>query len=352
MHLFLALAATLMTPVSTHAASQWCTVLPADAAAFSGQITPYLTPLLDSTPKPMVHIHTEGTLPHQGIRDESIEAKKQLPIMRDAALAWRAGPEASGAGDAYYDLAQRYFMAWVDTYQPDLNPIDETPFDAFIETYAVIAPKLPAADRAKADAFLTAWAKDYIASIDSHQVVSQSPQASTWNNNWQSHRIKLVTMIAVALGDDALFADARRLFQAQVAGNILPDGEVRDFAERDALHYVIYDLEPLGQAALAARVRGEDWYSYQAPTGSSLKKGFAWLRPYAAAETPHQEFAKSKVAFDAQRAAAGEKGYSGPFEPMSAANVMWLGATLDPAYLPLAQKLRAKPPIYLAMCGN
>jgi hypothetical protein len=343
--LFLGLMA-LASPLAATAAPQWCSVSAKDAATILPVITPQLVPLLDSTPKPMAHIHTEGTLPHQGIRDESIEAKKQLPVMRDAAFAWRAG-----AGDAYLNLAQRYLNAWVSVYQPNLNPIDETNFDALIETYAVIAPAMDAQSRAAAETFLRAWAKGYIASINERKIVSVSPQATTWDNNWQSHRIKLITMMAVALNDPALFVDARRLFQAQVQANIKPNGETLDFAERDALHYVIYGVEPLGQAALAARIKGEDWFNYQAPGGSSVARVFAWMKPYATGEKPHEEFKNSKVLFDRQRFKAGQKEYSGPFEPKTAGNAYWLASTFDPAYLPLAKTLKPSSPTYLAMCG-
>jgi hypothetical protein len=347
--IFAALA--VVVPVQAHAQSQdapnWCPVPPADAKAYLPPLIRELQPKLDSQPAPMDHVHTEGTLPHHGIRDQSIEAERQWPVMRDAAYAWRAG-----AGDAYLALATRYFEAWIGTYKPDFNPIDETNLDTLIQTYAVIAPTLKPEERTAAQAYIRAWAKGYIEEIDSHRVVSASPQATTWNNNWESHRVKLVTMMAVALDDDALFEAARRLFRAQLEVNMHGDGEVIDFEERDAMHYVIYDLEPLAQAALAARVRGEDWFNYRAPNGASLAKGFAWLKPYADGDKPHEEFVHSKVLFDAQRAAAGEKGYSGPFDPSAAGNVMWLGAAFDPAYLPVAKKLRPQPPAWLAICGN
>ncbi len=343
-----ALLATCLLVLPTVAtAGDWCSVPPAEAAKSLPAVTQRLQPLLDSQPQPMAVMHTEGTLPHQGIRDQSIEARKQLPVMRDAAYAWRAG-----ADDAYLKLSTRYFNAWVSVYQPNLNPIDETNFDAFFDTYAVIAQKLEPADRAQALAFFAKWGRDIVASVDARNVVSASPQAKTWDNNWQSHRVKIVTMMAVATGDEALFSDARRLFRAQVAANIKPDGEVIDFAERDALHYVIYDLEPFTQAALAARVRGEDWYHYTSPTGSSVAKGFAWLYPYATGDKPHEEFKHSKVAFDAQRAAAGQTEYSGMFEPDRAGNAFWFASVFDPAYLPLARKLKPDAPLFIAMCGN
>ncbi|MDI7776335.1 alginate lyase family protein [Asticcacaulis sp. EMRT-3] len=341
------LAQTLAQTEPQTPPSSWCDVSPADAAAALPAALPHLADMLARQPHPLARLHTEGTLPHHGIRDESIAAKRDLPIMRDAALAWRAG-----VGDAYLALAERYLKAWVATYQPGLNPIDETGFDALIDTYAIIGPQMDTASRDAAKTFLTRWAKAYIASIDGHKIVSISPQAKSWTNNWQSHRIKLITMMAVTLDDDALFADARRLYQAQIAANIGPDGEVSDFAERDALHYVIYDLEPLTQAALVARRRGEDWFSYQSPSGSSLAGAIRWLEPYASGEKPHTEFLHSKTVFDAQRAAAGEPGYSGPFDPKTAGNLMWAASRFDANYLDLARRLKPQAPAYLVLCGQ
>ena len=230
-HSWMIATVALALPLQAHAqdAPKWCSVAPADGAPYLPSLEHELQGKLDSQPQPLAHVHTEGTLPHKGIRDESIMAERDWPVMRDAAYAWRAG-----AGDAYLGLATRYFMGWVNVYKPDLNPIDETNLDALVDTYAVIAPTLKPDDRAVAQAYIRGWAKAYIDAIDSHKIVSPSPQATTWNNNWQSHRIKLVTMMAVALNDDELFHAARRLFQAQIEANMHGDGEVIDFEERDA----------------------------------------------------------------------------------------------------------------------
>jgi len=347
----LSLFALMALPVFAQAAegieTGWCTVSPATASASTAPTLARLTPFLDSQPQPMAYMHTEGTLPGKGIRDQSIQARRQIPIMRDAAYAWRAG-----AGEAYYALAERYLIRWAEVYVPSFNPIDETGFDALIDTYAVLAPKMAPEAREKVRAYLVAWGRGYIAEVEAKRVVSESPQASTWNNNWQSHRAKLVTMAAVATNDAELFDMARTLFQRQIAANLLANGEVRDFEERDALHYVIYSLEPLLQAALAARVRGEDWYRYQSPTGSSLIKGVAWLTPYATGEKTHEEFANSKVKFDAERLAAGQTEYSGMFKPARAATVLWLAGEFEPAYQELAARLRPEPPLFLSLCGN
>ncbi|UNA37238.1 alginate lyase family protein [Klebsiella variicola subsp. variicola] len=94
----------------------------------------------------------------------------------------------------------------------------------------------------------------------------------SWYSNWQSHRIKLITLIAVATDNDHLFKESRRLFQKQIEENMNSEGEVVDFKQRDAIHYVVYDLQPLLQAALAALSRGEDWYHWTAPNNASLEK--------------------------------------------------------------------------------
>ncbi|UDF05696.1 alginate lyase family protein [Asticcacaulis sp. AND118] len=326
---------------------RWCTVSPAVAAQGLGPVVKRLKPLLDSQPEPMAYMHTEGTLPGKGIREESMRARRQLPIMRDAAYAWRAG-----AGDAYYALAERYLTRWAAVYEPSFNPIDETGFDAFIDTYAVLAPKMDPAARETVRAYLVKWGHGYVREIEAQRVVSESPQANKWNNNWQSHRVKLVTMAAVATHDADLFNLARALFRKQIAQNMHGDGEILDFKERDALHYVVYSLEPLLQAALAARVRGEDWYLYASPTGSSLMKGVKWLHPYATGEKTHQEFANSTVKFDAERLAAGQTEFSGLFKPSKAATVYWLASEFEPSYRELARSLRADRPLFLSLCGN
>jgi hypothetical protein len=334
--------ALALIAVSPADAGDWCPV-PVDQAQIWLAAHPLRLPDQKAKPRPLSHVHTEGTLPHQGIRDESLEAERDWPTMLNAALAWRAG-----VNEQHFETARRFLLGWVDGYTPDLNPIDETNLDALIDTYAILADRLDGAERDRVTAWLRKWGWDYVASIE------HAPRpGGTWTNNWQSHRIKLVTMIAAATGDDRLFAEARRLFRRQIAVNLLPDGQVADFAERDALHYVVYDLEPLLRAALAARVyKSEDWYHWVAPGGASIAKSVAWLKPYATGEQTHVEFVHSKVAFDAQRASAGVKGFTGPFDTHNAATTYWLAARFDPALLGIAQRLDPEPPPFAMLCGN
>lgn len=261
--------------------------------------------------------------------------------MQEAALAWHAG-----ADDEWLNFARRYLMAWIKTYKPSFNPIDETGFDTLIDIYVMIGPSLPASEREQVRSYLQDWGWGYVTAIIHHG------RRAIWINNWQSHRIKLVTMIAVAIDDTPLFDKARDLFRKQIQANIALDGTTLDFRERDALHYVVYDLQPLIQAALAARTRDEDWYHWTSDDGSSLANAMTWLLPYLSGEKRHREFVHSAVRFDAIRAQAGLKGYSGLFDPRTAGALVWLASAFDPRFRLLATQLASHPPLFISMCGQ
>jgi hypothetical protein len=322
--------------------ADWCRPERAHAVA-ARSLLDFASHHLNEQPNALPHLHTEGTLPHQGIRDESIAAERDWPIMREAALAWRI------SGDPrYLQQVDTYLLKWAGIYQADFNPIDETNLDGLIQAYAMTRAALQPQTRTAAQAFLRNLGNSYIERI---QKGRHSSRDSTINN-WQSHRIKLITLVAAALDDRAMLDSAHALFQQQLADNIRPDGSVFDFYQRDALHYVVYDLQPLVQAALAAKPYGVggDWLHSQTPRGVSLAKALDWLRPYAEGQLSHQEFVHSKVGFDAARQHAGESGFSGQWDPKSSGTLFWLAAQLDRSYLPVAQKLAAQPPDWIGIC--
>ncbi|PRC92084.1 alginate lyase family protein [Solimicrobium silvestre] len=316
-------------------------------AAIAAQATPWCT--VDSVPdttikslqkdadkrsadqsRAIARVHTEGTLPHQGIWDQSIEAKKDLPLIRELALIWRVNHDP-----AVLTHLTTLLDAWASIYQPSFNPIDETDFDAIIDAYAITEVDLPATTRDKVAALLHRWATGYI----DQMLHNDKPGKGKWTNNWQSHRIKLATLSAVALGDTRLIDAARWQFLKQINQNLHSNGLSIDFEERDALHYTVYDLEPLVRAAMAARTIGQDWLNLQAENGASLAAGLNWLLPYARGEQTHEEYVHTTVKFDLQRRDAGVAGFTGMWEPKSSGQLYWLASTLDAHYLPVAQSL-------------
>ena len=285
---------------------------------------------LTRPPGAIPRLHTEGTLPGKGIREISLKAKEDQPIVLNLALAWRL------TGDrAYLDQAGRYLEAWADIYQPSFNPIDETGFDTLLMAYDLTEADLPAATRAKVDGFWRKMAVGYLDAMDA--------KPKNFNTNWQSHRVKLATMAAFQTGDAKLIDRARAAYRAQVSTNIQADGSVFDFHERDALHYVTYDLDPLMMAAISAKAHGEDWLTWKSAQGVSLASALDWLAPYAKGEKVHIEFANSKIQFDRDRAAAGQKEYAPhPWDVTNAVGTYALASLLDPRYRGLRDDLVAR----------
>ncbi|WP_460900485.1 alginate lyase family protein [Paraburkholderia jirisanensis] len=345
--LLLALGGLALTPLSARAAMNLCAAPALQTSertnsdpgvkALMSNVQAHLNDPSHALPK----LHTEGTLPHEGIYDQSKEAEQDLDLLRDAALAWRATSD-----DRYLKFVDRVLYAWVTTYQPSFNPIDETPLEGLILAYDMTASALPVKTRNAAMAFLTKLGNGYIAQIDEQP----RPLTGNFRNNWQSHRIKLIAMAAFTLDNRKMIDAAQRLFVEHIDDNIAPDGSTIDFKERDALHYVTYDLQPLVTAALAARRHNRNWLTQRAPNGATLAAALGWLTPYATGAKTHDEFVHSSVPFDVKRREAGLPGFTGQWDPKNAAELFHLAARLDGRYTPIALKLAPSPPAWLAVC--
>lgn len=282
---------------------------------------------LDRPPGAIPHAHTEGTLPGKGIREISIKAREDQPIVLNFALAYRL------TGDRrFLDATGRYLENWADVYQISFNPIDETGFDTLIMATDLTDGDLPEPLRTKIDAFWRRMAVGYLDAMDAGPRNAQS--------NWQSHRIKLATLAAFRTGDPKLIARAREAFRKQIGVNLYADGSTYDFHERDALHYVTYNLDPLMMAALAAKAHGEDWFDWKSPSGSSLPRSLDWLAAFARGEKTHSEFVNSKVQFDRDRANSGQTEYAAhDWDVSNGVGTYTLASLLDRRYLPLRDDL-------------
>lgn len=299
---------------------------------------------LDRVPGPLPVVHTEGTLPGKGIREISSKAREDLPVILHTALAYRM------TGDRrYLATAERFLGAWADIYKPSFNPIDETHFDQVMLAYDLTRADLSPTVRGKLDGFWRAMAVGYLDAMD-----GKPRNAET---NWQSHRVKLATMAAFLTGDAVLIQRAAKAYDRQIAANIHADGSVFDFHERDALHYVTYDLDPLMMAALSAKAHGQDWFKRKNPAGAGLQTALDWLVPYAKGDKVHQEFVNSKIQFDADRAASGQKAYQPhPWNTANAAQTYALARLLDPRYAPVFDNVESRTgrviPLWLTLYSS
>ena len=317
--------------------------------------------LLARSPNPVTVIQTAGRLPHDPVYDKSVQAAGDLPAMSDLALAYRL------TGDRkYLDAATRYLKAWASTYQTANNPIDDQDLYYFFVANDLVNSDLPPDVRALTKNFSEQFAQSYLIEVekapqpgtpeaDPHNPIYKGPNKPdpTRINNFQSHRLKLGALAAFAAGDTDLINRAHAAFERQITINIRPDGSVIDFEDRDALHYVVYDLEPLLLASVAAHSHGQDWYYYKSPTGAFLDNAVNWLIPYAEGEKSHQEFVNSHVPFDQTRAKAGVKGFSGPWDPKGAVTVYAYASVVNSRYRKILADIEAhtgaKPPNFMLL---
>ena len=284
-------------------------------------------------------VRTSGLLDGEGVRNASIEAQEDWRQVRLQALAWRLTGNRTHA-----DCALRYLHAWIgpagDRYTPSFNPIDETELAALMWGVDLLQEAMPAALRDGVRGWCGPLAQGYLAP----KIINGGP--STGINNWHSHRMKLGTAAAFMHGSAALTGQAQDQFILQVLRNIDRDGKAFDFTQRDALHYVVFTLEPLLACASMAAAHGMDWYRLAAIDGR-LEQALRWLLPYAMGERTHEEFVGSSVDFDRRRAQAGVKGYSGIWQRQRAATVYWLAARLDSRFRPISAALPAPPLVQL-----
>lgn len=344
--------------------------------------------ILKMQPVPLETVHVEGVLDFKDaahLKDWS----KTLSL----ALAYRLSNDSR-----YLAKAHEYLGAWLDAYYLSLHiipadpactayplpnpgkqcvdPIDDTELSQFVLAYDILKADLSAEITGKMARFMRNMALSYLDDIDMRSARLEALPALRSSHylhtNWHSHRIKLAMLSAFETADTHLIDRAVTAFKKQIAGNLvypgnpavydayvnnialskeqksalendlsfINNGSVYDFYQRNALHYVVYDIEPLLQAALIADINGfqENLYRYTAENGAQLARAVKWLQPFAEGDVEHAEFVNSSVSFDVQRAKAGLKNYAGNWEPIDAKGLFKLAVVLDRSLL--SEKIR------------
>ena len=287
---------------------------------------------LSDQPRPIDEIQTEGKLPQDLVKIKTEESLADMAKLMSFSYAYAV------TGDAKYAAKAREFvLAWAKVNRSNGDPIDDTNLEPLLFTYDLTRNTFSPGELQMVDA--------YLQGVAAAEMATAKAKAQNHYNNWHSHRLKIVGLIALLLHDTPLVEQTVRMYQEQIDHNIEPDGSTYDFHERDALHYHIYDLEPLLTLTIAAKGNGIDLYSYQSSRGGSLSKGVQFLIPFAQGVKTHPEFVNSKVPFDRKRAEAGAKEYQpgSPFVPHSALPVLALAEYFDTSLIGLIQTLGNKP---------
>jgi hypothetical protein len=286
---------------------------------------------LQETPNPIKRVTSQGLLEGNPAKTASLNAVLDGPKIYAMALYYRL------FGDkAYLNKAYEYLSAWAHLNIATGDPIDETKLEDFFTGYDLIRSQLSVNQRQDIDAWMKSIA---LAQLNSP---SAQPAKSTSKNNWNSHRIKVITQTIYAIHADQYRDTVNKLIIQQINQNLYADGSGYDFAERDALHYHIYTLEPLLKAFIVInRATGVNYYAVQAPNQASVKKSVNFLLPFVTGEKTHGEFTNSRVKFDRDRAANGEKGYvtGHLFEPKNGIVVLSLASYFDPSLLKIIQQV-------------
>jgi hypothetical protein len=286
---------------------------------------------LKETPHPIDTIRTEGLLQGDPRKTATQTALQDMRKIYALALAWRM------TGDKrYLDGAAAWLSAWATTNHPKGDPIDDTNLDPAIEAFDMIKDALSAHQAT----VIRDWLR--LTAMTELTAIYNRPGRATSSNNWHSHRLKIVGEIAFAIGDTALQGYAIRGLEAQIGSNLHPDGPSDDFVTRDALHYHVYDLEPLLKLVIIIQnATGKNYYTWRSPSGSSLKTSVEWLLPFLNGQKTHPEFVNSTVEFDRRRAQNGEAAYKAGtlFDPKNGIATLVLAARFDEKLMLLARQL-------------
>lgn len=283
---------------------------------------------LSASPQPVATLSTGGRLQGDAVKGQTAAGLKDMDKIQALAVTYKLGGD-----ERYAARAGEFLDAWATHNQASGQPIDETGLEPAIFGYRLVRADLAAATRERIDLWMRNIARAEMASR-----ITGKPTAT---NNWHSHRLKLVGLIAYALDDAKLRSYAKEGLRQQINDNLRPGGESIDFIERDALSYHVYDLRALVTLALVFAEDGDDFYRWKAPNGASLANSVAWLLPYVRGEKNHAEFTGSRVPFDLARSENHEKGHEigAAYDPKNALPLMELAAAYDPACAELARKL-------------
>ncbi|MNK14813.1 Alginate lyase [compost metagenome] len=278
----------------------------------------------NENPQPIDTIRTEGLLKGNPKKTATANALRDMNKMYALAICYRVEGKKS-----YLESLASYLTAWATTNTSRGNPIDDTNLEDGITAYDLVKTDLQPKDNELIVKWLSQTASAGIT------FYGKSSKKMTSYNNWRSHQLKIVGLIAYAIDNAEYKKYIAEHLTDQIEKNLYADGSGVDFKHRDALHYHVYTLEPLLRLAIVLkRATGVDTYSAQSTSGASIKKSVEWLMPYATGEKTHGEYVNSTVKFDQARAKNGESSFQAGnlWQPKSGLEVLALSAYFDPQY--------------------
>ncbi|NTE05032.1 alginate lyase family protein [Agrobacterium tumefaciens] len=286
---------------------------------------------LNQPPNPIDTIRTEGLLKGDPKKDKTKLALPDMNKMFALALQYQITNDRN-----YLNKCISFLTAWAKINHSNGDPIDDTNLDKAIEAYDLIKSDIPLTDKKPIDNWLNETAR---AEINSKRM---KPGKATAINNWNAHRLKVVGEIGYVLNNREFIDWTIDHLKSHININLYADGSSLDFKQRDAMHYHLYDLEPMLKLAIIInRGEGTNFYTYLSPNGSSIKKSIDWLIPYIKGEKKHEEYVNTTVKFDHDRARNNEPGFAAGtlFEPKLAIPLLKSVIYFDQEYENLLNQL-------------
>lgn len=302
---------------------------------------------LGVAPTPLAEIVYEGRLDTDPARVRTVAALQDMERLQRLVEAW-----AVSGDERYAGHAQAMALAWMQTYRPTGNPINENKLEPVLVAYGLWRQEVDPAKRARADQ----WVRE----LAEKQRADAWARPATTRNNWQPKRLKLVARAGWILGDAAMRAQAAAEAKRYIEEGLRADGSSEDFHQRDSLGYHVGGLKPLLQLAALLAPDGLDLYRYEAASGASARRSVAFVVPYATGQKTHGEFLHSQIHLDRQRARAGLAEYrpGRRFEPRQALPLFELASAFEPDYRRVVGQLVGRPearyptwPVVLAGAG-
>lgn len=286
-------------------------------------------------------IHMQGLVFTDPDFKRSQAATKDLPYLYNWAMCARVAQEPLAS--RCLAKASETALAWAAAYVPTGDPIDESRLVPVLLAIDLLAPVLSADRRER----LLAWTEN-LSQAGDELYSSWKPADGRRSNNWAAWRLLLRGMSATITGYEGRERETRELLREFVAVNILADGGSKDFHDRDALHYHVYDLEALVQLALyCPRIVGpaED---------AAIEKAVRFIEPYFTGRSRHVEFVRTGVRFDVIRRDGGDPAFQNvPWDSAGARQLLrlarakypavasWTAGVVDERYSPMVKQLAA-----------
>ena len=305
---------------------------------------------LNQIPNPIDTVISEGHLATDPKKIVTQKSLKDIDKIYALAFAWKIE-----GNTPYLIKLSDFFTAWAKVNKPQGNPINDTKFENLFIAYDLVKDDIFSNQKKAID--------DWLAKIASEEVRTGMNKAKTTSfNNWNSHRLKVIGLIAYILNNNDYKKHIDIELPVQIEKNLFPDGSGFDFLERDALHYHVYTLEPLlSLATVLKRATGEDYYNYVSTSGASIHKSIDFLIPFVKGDKTHGEYVNSKVAFDKKRADNKEPGFEigANFKPERGIAVITQAAYFQPSCMEVVKKVLGSEKVFptwqsvlIAITGN